>query len=229
LELPPDVAEPVDPRSARSQDQERPRTDGPGSRVQRDLHCPTTAATTSTASSARCAPARRHRCSRRSDRDSIRWWDPSRWGCRESACIGGQGSARWPSMVVGLAAGGEQGVREVLEILRSGPDEALIGVGHPSVRELSPADLVIPSGFSSTGQPWTPNPGTTMRASRSLRRSENKCQSDDPSDAQERGEPSRLSARRATPPTDTDIRGTTMSTRWLKRSAMSHTKRGQDS
>jgi pre-mycofactocin synthase len=47
----------------------------------------------------------------------------------------------------GLAAGGEQGVREVLETLRSGLDEALIGLGHPSIRELSSADLVIPPGF----------------------------------------------------------------------------------
>ena len=47
----------------------------------------------------------------------------------------------------GLAAGGEQGVREVLEILRSGIDEALVGLGHGSIRELSPADLVVPTDF----------------------------------------------------------------------------------
>ncbi|HEY8534287.1 MAG TPA: pre-mycofactocin synthase MftD [Micromonospora sp.] len=48
----------------------------------------------------------------------------------------------------GLAAGGEQGVRQVLEILRSGIDEALIGLGHRSIKELSPEDLVIPEGFA---------------------------------------------------------------------------------
>ncbi|WP_227480947.1 pre-mycofactocin synthase MftD [Thermobifida fusca] len=48
----------------------------------------------------------------------------------------------------GLAAGGEEGVRQVLEILRSGIDEALIGLGHKSIRELSPNDLVIPEGFT---------------------------------------------------------------------------------
>ena len=48
----------------------------------------------------------------------------------------------------GLAAGGEAGVRQVLEILRNGIDEALIGLGHSSVRELSRQDLVIPDGFA---------------------------------------------------------------------------------
>jgi isopentenyl diphosphate isomerase/L-lactate dehydrogenase-like FMN-dependent dehydrogenase len=48
----------------------------------------------------------------------------------------------------GLAAGGEAGVRQVLEILRNGIDEALIGLAHSSVRELSRQDLVIPDGFA---------------------------------------------------------------------------------
>jgi heme/flavin dehydrogenase (mycofactocin system) len=49
----------------------------------------------------------------------------------------------------GLAAGGEQGVREVLEILRAGIDEALIGLGHKSIHELSRDDLVVPKGFAA--------------------------------------------------------------------------------
>jgi L-lactate dehydrogenase (cytochrome)/glycolate oxidase len=48
----------------------------------------------------------------------------------------------------GLAADGEASVRRVLEILRNGIDEALIGLGHSSVRELSRQDLVIPDGFA---------------------------------------------------------------------------------
>ena len=48
----------------------------------------------------------------------------------------------------GLAAGGEQGVREVLEVLRSGIDETLIGLGRRSIHELSPADLIIPRDFA---------------------------------------------------------------------------------
>ena len=56
----------------------------------------------------------------------------------------------------GLAAGGEAGVRQVLEILRNGIDEALIGLGHSSVHELSGQDLVIPDGFAiSTEQAET--------------------------------------------------------------------------
>jgi isopentenyl diphosphate isomerase/L-lactate dehydrogenase-like FMN-dependent dehydrogenase len=48
----------------------------------------------------------------------------------------------------GLAANGQTGVENVLDILRSGIDSALLGLGHSSVQELSPADLVIPPGFS---------------------------------------------------------------------------------
>jgi isopentenyl diphosphate isomerase/L-lactate dehydrogenase-like FMN-dependent dehydrogenase len=50
----------------------------------------------------------------------------------------------------GLAARGERGVREVLEILRSGLDECLIGLGHGSIHDLTPADLVLPDGFVLT-------------------------------------------------------------------------------
>jgi heme/flavin dehydrogenase (mycofactocin system) len=48
----------------------------------------------------------------------------------------------------GLAAGGEEGVRQALEILRGGLDETLIALGHPSVQQLSREDLVIPEGFA---------------------------------------------------------------------------------
>src|SRR5690606_25459558 len=48
----------------------------------------------------------------------------------------------------GLAAGGEDGVRQLLEILRAGIDESLIGLGHRSIHDLSPDDLVIPAGFT---------------------------------------------------------------------------------
>jgi L-lactate dehydrogenase (cytochrome)/glycolate oxidase len=47
----------------------------------------------------------------------------------------------------GLAANGQAGVENVLDILRSGIDAALLGLGHSSVRDLSPADLLIPDGF----------------------------------------------------------------------------------
>jgi heme/flavin dehydrogenase (mycofactocin system) len=47
----------------------------------------------------------------------------------------------------GLAANGEAGVGNVLDILRGGIDSALLGLGHQSVHDLSPADLVLPPGF----------------------------------------------------------------------------------
>jgi heme/flavin dehydrogenase (mycofactocin system) len=47
----------------------------------------------------------------------------------------------------GLAANGQAGVENVLDILRSGIDSALLGIGRSSVRELTANDLVIPPEF----------------------------------------------------------------------------------
>lgn len=48
----------------------------------------------------------------------------------------------------GLAAGGQAGVENVLDIMRGGIDSALLGLGHSSVQDLGPTDLVIPEGFT---------------------------------------------------------------------------------
>ena len=48
----------------------------------------------------------------------------------------------------GLAANGQAGVENVLDILRSGIDSALLGLGHALGRDLSPEDLVMPDGFT---------------------------------------------------------------------------------
>ncbi|MEV5432956.1 pre-mycofactocin synthase MftD [Streptomyces sp. NPDC052701] len=48
----------------------------------------------------------------------------------------------------GLAANGQAGVENVLDILRSGLDSAVLGLGHSSAAELGPDDLVIPDGFT---------------------------------------------------------------------------------
>ncbi|MDX1874313.1 pre-mycofactocin synthase MftD [Mycolicibacterium sp. 120266] len=48
----------------------------------------------------------------------------------------------------GLAAGGQEGVENVLDILRGGIDSALLGLGLASVQDLRPSDLVIPDGFA---------------------------------------------------------------------------------
>jgi heme/flavin dehydrogenase (mycofactocin system) len=48
----------------------------------------------------------------------------------------------------GLAAAGQTGVENVLDLLRSGIESALLGLGHASIGDLSPEDLVIPEGFA---------------------------------------------------------------------------------
>jgi L-lactate dehydrogenase (cytochrome)/glycolate oxidase len=50
----------------------------------------------------------------------------------------------------GLAANGQAGVENVLDILRGGIDSALMGLGHTTLDDLSPADLDIPPGFRRT-------------------------------------------------------------------------------
>ena len=47
----------------------------------------------------------------------------------------------------GLAANGQAGVENVLDIMRSGIDSGLLGIGKSSVRDLTPDDLLVPDGF----------------------------------------------------------------------------------
>jgi heme/flavin dehydrogenase (mycofactocin system) len=47
----------------------------------------------------------------------------------------------------GLAAAGQTGVENVLDIMRAGIESALLGLGRGSVRDLSPADVLIPETF----------------------------------------------------------------------------------
>lgn len=48
----------------------------------------------------------------------------------------------------GLAAAGQPGVENVLDILRGGIDSALMGLGHSSIHDLGPGDILVPSGFT---------------------------------------------------------------------------------
>lgn len=48
----------------------------------------------------------------------------------------------------GMAAGGENGVHNVLEVLRQGIDATLYGLGHSSIHDLTPADVLMPDGFT---------------------------------------------------------------------------------
>src|SRR5579862_2586870 len=48
----------------------------------------------------------------------------------------------------GLAANGEAGVANVLEILRAGIDSTLLALGRSSIGELTPDDVIVPAEFS---------------------------------------------------------------------------------
>jgi heme/flavin dehydrogenase (mycofactocin system) len=49
--------------------------------------------------------------------------------------------------IFGLAAGGQQGVEDMLEMIRDGLHWSLVGLGHRSFRDLNPDDIVAPDGF----------------------------------------------------------------------------------
>jgi L-lactate dehydrogenase (cytochrome)/glycolate oxidase len=48
----------------------------------------------------------------------------------------------------GLAANGQTGVENVLDILRRGLDSTVYGLGHSSIQGLGPDDLVLPADFA---------------------------------------------------------------------------------
>jgi len=50
----------------------------------------------------------------------------------------------------GLAANGQAGVENVLDILRGGIDSAVLGLGHSSVHDLTADDVIVPPGFTRT-------------------------------------------------------------------------------
>ncbi|MEJ7703045.1 MAG: alpha-hydroxy acid oxidase [Geodermatophilaceae bacterium] len=47
----------------------------------------------------------------------------------------------------GLAANGEAGVQNVLDILRAGIDSTLMGLGRATIHDLVPEDVYVPGGF----------------------------------------------------------------------------------
>ena len=47
----------------------------------------------------------------------------------------------------GLAAAGQAGVENVLDIMRNGVDSALLGLGRPSIHDLVRGDVLVPPGF----------------------------------------------------------------------------------
>ncbi|MCT2588285.1 pre-mycofactocin synthase MftD [Actinophytocola gossypii] len=47
----------------------------------------------------------------------------------------------------GMAAGGQAGVENVLDILRAGIDSTLLALGHSSIHDLGPDDVLVPPNF----------------------------------------------------------------------------------
>jgi isopentenyl diphosphate isomerase/L-lactate dehydrogenase-like FMN-dependent dehydrogenase len=47
----------------------------------------------------------------------------------------------------GLAAEGQAGVENVLDVFRTGIDSALLGLGRASIDELEGSDVLVPDGF----------------------------------------------------------------------------------
>lgn len=57
----------------------------------------------------------------------------------------------------GLAANGQAGVENVLDVLRGGIDSALMGLGRASVHDLVAEDVLVPAGFTrALGVPGNP-------------------------------------------------------------------------
>jgi pre-mycofactocin synthase len=50
----------------------------------------------------------------------------------------------------GLAANGQAGVENVLDVLRGGIDSALMGLGRASVHDLVAGDILVRPGFART-------------------------------------------------------------------------------
>ena len=66
----------------------------------------------------------------------------------KALCLGARAVMVGRAYLWGLAANGQAGVENVLDVLRLGIDSTMLGLGKGSIAELSPDDLVIPDGFS---------------------------------------------------------------------------------
>jgi len=65
----------------------------------------------------------------------------------KALALGARGVLIGRAYLWGLAANGQAGVENVLDILRNGIDSTLLGLGKSSIADLSPDDVIIPDGF----------------------------------------------------------------------------------
>ena len=105
------------------------------------------------------ALARHRRCGGRPDRGAARRRRAPGWRRRESGRSGARAVMIGRAYLWGLAANGQAGVENVLDLMRSGFESAMLGLGHTSAHELSPSDLVIPEGFTASSAPERLAPG----------------------------------------------------------------------
>jgi hypothetical protein len=72
------------------------------------------------------------------------------WDVVKALALGARAVLIGRAYLWGLAANGQAGLENVLDILRGGIDSALLGLGKASIRDLSPDDLAVPPGFTRT-------------------------------------------------------------------------------
>ena len=65
----------------------------------------------------------------------------------KALCLGAKACMIGRAYLWGLAANGQAGVENVLDIMRNGIDSALLGLGKASIGELSRNDLLVPDDF----------------------------------------------------------------------------------
>jgi pre-mycofactocin synthase len=68
----------------------------------------------------------------------------------KAVALGAQAVMTGRACLWGLAVNGQAGVENVLDILRGGIGSALLGMGRSSVHDLTPADILVPPGFTRT-------------------------------------------------------------------------------
>jgi heme/flavin dehydrogenase (mycofactocin system) len=66
----------------------------------------------------------------------------------KALCLGAKAVLIGRAALWGLAANGQAGVENVLDLLRSGIESTLMGLGRASVKELERRDVLVPPGFT---------------------------------------------------------------------------------
>jgi isopentenyl diphosphate isomerase/L-lactate dehydrogenase-like FMN-dependent dehydrogenase len=66
----------------------------------------------------------------------------------KALCLGARAVMIGRAYLWGLAANGQAGVENVLDVLRGGMDSTMRALGRASVDELDRGDVVLPGGFS---------------------------------------------------------------------------------